>query len=124
MTSEGANRLTALMRHLVLRGNPTIDEIAELLSLGAECNGFTIEKDGFLREWWQGSILHLCVLSSRADLIPLFVKAGARLEQTNGSKYTPLLLAMECRQIESIACLLQHGARMTRDNLHFRVTDA
>lgn len=71
-----------------------------------------------MREWYEGSSLHLCVLSGRLDLLMMLLSAGARMEQTNGTGDTPFRLAVKNDRYEIAECLAAQGARMLTEGMH------
>ena len=117
------NQLTSELRRNILRSSTTCSEVESLIDRGADCNGYTYDEDGYMREWYEGSSLHLCVLSGRLDLLMMLVSAGARIEQTNGTGNTPFLLAVKHNRYEIANFLADQGARMLTEGMHVEIVN-
>ena len=104
---------TLSLRRLCELAKPTRDEIVDLLSQGADVNGLAEEN-----LWYQGSTLHVCARNHNAGLIPLLVHLGARIEQTDGVRDTPLATAVRHNHEEAARVLLEHGALFCHNHLY------
>lgn len=63
--------------------------------------------------------LHVAASSGLADIIPLLIKSGAKIEQRDAMGNTPLLIACESPENNTAQCaivLLQNGAELDVEN--------